>query len=144
MDFGSILIQCKYKKFPIEAFQRYKILKDYWNEFWYIMIPLSYNCKVEAFGLIYQIPFWYIMMQFRYNEQNFNTSWYMKMHCNIGWYQSDTTLETCQRFKRFKHLFKYILTPLWRYPKFLYELLLGNLGFLFPRCWITKVHVILS
>ena len=53
---------------------------------------------------------------------NFNTLWYIKIHCDTCRNISDTILEAYQRFRRFGHLSKFTSTPLWRYRNFLYKL----------------------
>ena len=64
---------------------------------------LRYDFDTSCNILIHQYTKRYFLTQFRYKVQNFDTSRYIKIYCDPCQNQFNTTLEACQRSRRFKH-----------------------------------------
>ena len=109
-----ILIQWSYLIFLQKHSKDIESLRVCQNEFQCIEIQFRY--KVQHFKTSR-----YIEIQFQYKVQNFDTLRYIKIHCDTSRNQFDTTLEACQRYRRFRYFSKFISTPVWRYQNFIYK-----------------------
>ena len=99
-----ILIQWSYLIFLQKHSKDIESLRVCQNEFQCIEIQFRY--KVQHFKTSR-----YIEIQFQYKVQNFDTLRYIKIHCDTSRNQFDTTLEACQRYRRFRYFSKFISTP---------------------------------